>query len=242
MAIPQSITPTGVTVRQVRLPGDGVTMRGVLAMPPSHPAFGSPALLLLHEWWGLNLQIQQVAIRFANAGFATLAPDLYSRQNCAVTTDPHEASKLMSGVSSQWAARDLNSATLFLRAQPFVDPMWIGMVGFSMGGILALDLVGHNSDLKAVSAFYAKMPPVESVPYQVAPVQIHHAGKDAWVTRKEVDAYKAAMDQYRKANEVHIYPEADHGFFNETRSDVHRARDAALAWERTVQFLRAHLR
>jgi carboxymethylenebutenolidase len=241
MGMPQSITPTGVSIRPVRFPGDGVAMRGVLAMPAAHPVYGSPGILLLHEWWGLNQHIQQVAIRFADAGFAALAPDLYSRQKNAVTADPHQASALMSGLSSQWAARDLNCATRYLREQSFVDPAWIGMVGFSMGGILALDLAGHNSDLKAISAFYAKMPPVESVPYQVAPVQVHHAGKDAWVTRKEVDAFKAAMDQHGKSGEFHIYPEAGHGFFNESQPDAYRAQDAALAWERTLAFFAKYL-
>jgi carboxymethylenebutenolidase len=61
------------------------------------------------------------------------------------------------------------------------------------------------------------------------------------VTRKEVDAFAAAMDQHGKSGEVHIYPEAGHGFFNGSRPDAYRADDAALAWERTLQFLRRHL-
>jgi carboxymethylenebutenolidase len=241
MALPLSVTPTGVAIRPVQFPGDGVTMQGVFTTPVSQPKYGSPAIVLLHEWWGLTLQTQQTALRFADAGFAVLAPNLYSRQGYAVTRDPHKAAALMASLSSQWAARDLNSATRFLRAQPLVDPMRAGMVGFSMGGILALNLAGHNSDLKAFSVFYAKMPPVESAPYLVAPVQIHHAGKDTWVTRKEVDAFTAAMDQHGKSHELRVYPDAAHGFFNDSQPDAYDANCAALAWERTLQFLRRYL-
>ena len=237
----QTAGASRILTESVQYPGDGIPVPGFLARQASQPEFGAPAILLLHEWWGLNEQIKGLARRFAEAGFAALAPDLYSRQGRKVTADPQEASALMSALSSQWMLRDLNQVTRHLRSQAFIDPARVGVVGFSMGGLLALDLAGHHSDLKAVSAFYAKVPPVESVSYQLAPVQIHHAGKDAWVTRKEVDAFRLGLEQNGKSGEIFIYPEADHGFFNETRPEVYRAQDAALAWSRTVQFLQTHL-
>ena len=230
-----------IVTEPVQFPGDGVTVTGFLAHPVTQPPFGAPALLLLHEWWGLNEQIKQVARRFAEAGFAALAPDLYSRQHHAVTDNPQEAAALMAALSSQWALRDLNAATHYLKSQPFVDPLRVGIVGFSMGGMIALNLVGHNSDLKAAVAFYAKVPPLETVAYQLCPIQFHHAGKDGWVTRKEVDTLRQGFEQTGKSGEIHIYPDADHGFFNETRPDAHRAQDTALAWERTLAFLRRYL-
>ena len=246
-----TVATSGVASEPVQFPGDGIAVTGFLARPvfaetsagrpTSQPPLGAPALLLLHEWWGLNDQIKQVARRFAGAGFVALAPDLYSRQGHKVTADPQEASALMAALSSQWALRDLNAATQYLKARPFVDPLRVGVVGFSMGGMVALNLAGHNSDLKAVVAFYAKVPPIETSAYLLSPVQFHHAGKDAWVTRKEVDTLRQGLEQTRKPGEIHIYPEAEHGFFNETRSEAYRAQDAALAWDRTLQFLRTHL-
>ena len=170
-----------------------------------------------------------------------LVPDLYSRYGRRVMADPQEASALMAALSSQWALRDLNAATQYLKARPFADPLRVGVVGFSMGGMLALMLAGHNSDLKAAVAFYAKTPPIETFAYSLCPLQFHHAGKDAWVTRKEVDTLRQGLEQTRKSGEIHIYPEADHGFFNETRPEAYRHQDAALAWDRTLQFLRNNL-
>ena len=230
-----------ILAEPVQYPGDGIPVPGFLARPASQPEFGAPAVLLLHEWWGLNEQIKGLARRFAEAGFAALAPELYARQGHKITADPQEAAALMSALSSQWVLRDLNQVTRHLRSQAFIDPTRVGAVGFSMGGLLALALAGHNSDLKAVSAFYAKVPPVESVSYQLAPAQIHHAGKDAWVTRKEVDAFRLGLEQHGKSGEIYIYPDADHGFFNETRPEVYRPQDAALAWRRTLKFLGANL-
>lgn len=245
-----TVAPSSVASEPVQFPGDGVNVTGFLARPvparygasPTHqPPFGCPAVLVLHEWWGLNEQIKQTARRFAEAGFVAFVPNLYSRYGRTVTANPQEASALMAALSSQWALRDLNAATQYLKARPFADPLRVGVVGFSMGGMLALMLAGHNSDLKAAVAFYAKTPPIETFAYSLCPLQFHHAGKDAWVTRKEVDTLRQGLEQTRKPGEIHIYPEADHGFFNETRPEAYQANDAALAWERTLQFLRNNL-
>ncbi len=215
---------------------DGTTISAFLAKPGETPE-PVPTVIILHEWWGLTDQIKDVARRFAQRGMAALAPDLYSRQGNAVTTIPEKAAALMNGLDSQRSLRDLNAGTRFLTTQSFVDPWRIGMVGFSMGGTLALTQAGHNSDLKACVAFYGKVPPIESINYFTCPVMFHAAGKDAWVTQQEVDRLAQGLEKFGKQGVVHRYPEADHAFFNDTRPEVYRVDDARLAWERTVQFL-----
>ncbi len=230
-----------VASESVRWSSDGATIPGFLAKPgPGERSI--PAVMVLHEWWGLNDQIRETARRFAAAGYIALAPDLYARQGSQVSADPAQAAKLMEGVSTQRALRDLNAGVQFLKAQTGVDPRRLGMVGFSMGGTMALIMAGHNTDLKACVAFYGKTPPIETARYQVCPVQFHHAGKDAWVTRREVDILKEGGQKSGKVVDVHVYPEAQHGFANETRPEVYRADDARLAWEGTVGFLQMHLR
>ena len=216
-------------------------MPGFLARPIQTPPFGNPAVVVLHEWWGLNDQIKGVARRFAESGFVALAPNLYNRQGGTVAGDPQEAGALMAAYSSQWGLRDLNAVIRHLRAQPFVDQQRVGVIGFSMGGIMSLILAGHHSDIKASVAFCAKPPPVETFAYTLCPIQFHHAGKDGWVTGKEVDALRAALEKNGQHGHAHVYPEADHAFYNETRPEVYRAEDARLAWERTLEFLRTHL-
>lgn len=230
-----------ISTEQVRYPGDGVTVPGFLARPIQTPPLGNPSVLVLHEWWGLNDQIKGVARRFAESGFTALAPDLYARQGGTVTTDANQAGALMEKLSSQWALRDMNAVIRHLRSQPFVDPLKVGVVGFSMGGIMSLILAGHNSDLKASVTFCAKPPPVETFAYTLCPIQFHHAAKDGWVTGKEVDALRSGLEKSGQTGEIHVYPNAEHAFYNDMRPEVYRVEDAALAWQRTLQFLRQYL-
>ena len=225
----------------VEYQGDrGVTIKAVLAR--AQQTAPAPAVLLLHEWWGLNEQMTATAQRFAREGFVTLAPNLYSRQGYKVTQDPAEAGTLMESVSSQLILRDLNAGIAWLRQQPFVDPLKVAIVGYSMGGMFALMMAGHNSDLKAAACFCGKTPPVETFRYFLCPILFVHAGKDGWVTRQEVDRLKEGLAQQGKPGEVVIYPDADHAFYNERRPEVYREPDARDAWQRTVAFLRRHVR
>jgi carboxymethylenebutenolidase len=223
----------------VRWTSDGAAMSGALARPPT-PGM-RPTLLILHEWWGLTDHIKDVARRFAGEGYVALAPDLYARLGSKVTQDPQEAANLMNAVSSQVILRDLNAGVKHLKSLPSVDPLKLGVVGFSMGATFALTQIGHNSDLKAAVAFYGKVPPDETFRYLLCPVQFHDAGKDGWVTRQEVERLRQGFTKHGKSGEVHVYPEAEHAFFNDTRSEVFRPADAKLAWERTLAFLARHL-
>ena len=230
----------------VEFRSDGTSVRAALAKPAG-PG-GAPAILIAHEWWGLTDHMRELAQRFAQAGYAALVPDLYARQpgppgtsgvagGSKVTADPAEAARLMNELSSQLALRDLNAAVGFLKQQAFVDPQRVAIVGFSMGGTLALTQATHNSDLKAAVVFYGKVPPVETLAYLLCPVLYHYGAKDGWVTRQEVDRLRDGCARLGKTAEVAIYPDADHGFFNSSQPDVYRAQDAARAWDRTLGFL-----
>jgi len=236
-----AVDAPGVTGDTVQFISDGATIRGFLARPADAPG-RRPAVVVLHEWWGLNDHTINTTRRFAQAGYTALAVDLYSRQGYTVTKDPAEAAELMNALSSQWALRDVNAAVRYLKALPFVDGQCIGAAGFSMGAMTALTMAQHNSDFKAIVAFYGKTPPVESVDYFLCPVQFHHAGKDGWVTGKEVDVLKQGLIQYGKPGEVLIYPQADHAFFNETRPEVYKRDDAEAAWRSMLDFLGRYVR
>ena len=111
-----------------------------------------------------------------------------------------------------------------------------------MGGTFALMMATHSSTMKASVPFYGKVPPIETLNYLLCPVLYHYGAKDGWVTRQEADRLKEGLTKFGKPGDVHIYPEAGHAFFNDTRPDAYHAEDAKRAWERTLQFLRAHLR
>ena len=236
-----AVTSTALETGPVQFASDGFTIKGFLARPAAmtRPV---PAIVIIHEWWGLNDHIKDIARRFAQEGYVALAPDLYSRMGSKVTTDATEAAKLMESLSSQAALRDLNAATTYLTQQPFVDGPRIGVVGFCMGGTLALTMTAHNSDLKACVPFYGKVPPSETFRYLLCPILYHYGAKDGWVTRQEVERLQQGMLQQSKPGAVHIYASAGHAFFNDTRPDAYSAPDATLAWDRTLQFFREYLR
>lgn len=229
-----------VSTETIHFVNDQFTIRALLARPTDRPG-RLPAVVLLHEWWGLNAHAVGVARRFAEEGYAVAALDLYSRQGYAVTANPAEAARLMTALSTQGALRDINALVQHVRALPYVDGQRLGLVGFSMGAGMALIMAQHNSDFKAAVAFYGKTPPVESADSFLSPVLFHDAGKDGWVTRREVDALREGMLQNGKQVEVIRYPDADHAFFNDTRPEVFRKEDADLAWQHTLRFLKARL-
>lgn len=225
----------------VTFTSDGFTITGHLVRPAD--AKGPlPAVVIIHEWWGLTDHMKDLALRFAREGYAALVPNLYSRLGYGVAKDAAEAAKWMESLASQKALRDLNAATKFLNRQPFIDHQRMGAVGFSMGGTFALVLATHNSDIKAAVVFYGKVPPIETCSYLLSPVLYHYGAKDGWVTRQEVDRLNEGLAKYGKPGEVCVYPEAGHAFFNDARPDAHQAGAAQLAWQRTLAFLADHLR
>ena len=230
---------TDLQTEMVQYPSDGFTIAAFLARPQTPQPL--PAVIVIQEWWGLNDHIKDIAQRLAREGFVAIAPDLYSRLGHKVTTDAAEAAKLMESLSSQAALRDLNATTKYLKQQPFVDRVRMGVVGFCMGGTFALMMTTHNSDIKAAVPFYGKVPPIETFRYQLCPILYHYGAKDGWVTKQEVDRLEQGLQQYSKPGIVYRYSEAGHAFFNNTRPEAYRVVDAKLAWDRTVQFLRRYL-
>lgn len=235
-------TLTTISSQTVDYPGDGVTLQAYLAQPAAPPPRnGWPGVIVIHEWWGLNDHIKGIAHRLSAEGYLALAPDLYSRQGHAVTKDANEAATLMGQLSSQHALLDLNASIQYLKGLPTVDGLHLGIMGFCMGGTLALNQAGHNSELKAAVVFYGKVPPIETISYLLCPVLYHYAEQDGWVTKQEVERLRQGFSQYGKPGEVVSYPACQHAFFNDTRPDVYHQESAQLAWQRTLQFFLRHL-
>src|SRR5271167_3854004 len=111
------------------------TVNALLYTPPGKGPF--PALVVIHEWWGLNDWVKEEASKLADQGYVALAIDLYRDK---VATTPDEAHEIMRGVPEDRARRDLLAATSYLRSQKNVDPQRVGSIGWCMGGGYSLDL------------------------------------------------------------------------------------------------------
>src|SRR3954454_10864169 len=140
----------------VEFPSNGHTASGYLAVPPSG---SGPGVVVIQEWWGLVPHITDVCDRFAAAGFVALAPDLYHGET---TTEPDEAGKLMMALNLDQAATDMGGAIDHLLGLDVVTSAGVGVVGFCMGGALALLLaVTRPEQVVACAPFYGTIPFVE---------------------------------------------------------------------------------
>jgi carboxymethylenebutenolidase len=221
----------------VEFPSNGTTGQGYLAAPRDG---SGPGVIVIQEWWGLVPHIKSVADRFAAAGFVALAPDLYHGSSAR---EPDEAGKLMMALNLAKAAKDLSGAVDFAAERSSGNG--IGVVGFCMGGGLALMLASQRPDkVKAVAPFYGAIPWEGAQPDLAAisgGVQGHYAADDDWASPEVARQLEADLRAAGKDAEVFIYPGCAHAFFNDDRPEVYNAEAAATAWARTVSFLNAQL-
>jgi len=226
---------------RIEFPSNGSHSHGYLAVPSGGSA-GTIGVLVIQEWWGLIDQITRTCDRFAEAGFTALAPDLY--QGTAVPlTEPDEAAKHMMALHMGEAATQLSGSVDELLRRTGASS--IGVVGFCMGGGLALVLGCQRPDaVAAVVPAYGVIPWPDAQPdYSSlqAVVEGHVAELDGSFSPAAADALVAELTGLGKTASFHRYPGVDHAFFNEDRPEVYDAAAAALLWERTVAFLRAQL-
>lgn len=224
----------------VTFPSNGGTAEGYLALP----AGGGPGVVVIQEWWGLLPHIQDVADRFAAAGFVALAPDLYHGQR---TTEPDEAGKLMMSLRMDRAAEDIAGAAAHLTALEPTTGRGIGAVGFCMGGTLALWTPTLHDDVVAAVGFYpapfrgwAELD-TEWPRYAGKAAMIHAAEGDGGTGADNVRQAASAIEAAGGDVTLHDYPGTQHAFFNDTRAQVHDPAAAALAWDRTLTFFRERL-
>ncbi|MGH9799692.1 MAG: dienelactone hydrolase family protein, partial [Blastocatellia bacterium] len=197
----------------------------------------SPAVIVVHEWWGLNPHIEDIAQRYAREGFIAVAADLY---NGVTTKDSKEAGSLMSALKPEDGIESLKIVLDSLRANPEVT--CVGVTGFCMGGTFALLLACH-AKVEASAPFYGDVPVDTTVIGKLGcPVLFIGGEKDQWITVEKMNRLDTALKQYSKPGEVRIYPGADHAFFNDTRPEVYSKTDAEDAWKTVIEFFNKHLR
>jgi carboxymethylenebutenolidase len=218
--------------------GKGLMIKGFQAWPQKPGPF--PAVIILHEWWGLNSHIQDLTFRLAQHGYVALAVDQYSRLGGLVTGDPAHAAQLMAKIDRTHLVQDLNAASAYLNFQDYVKGNRIAVLGFCMGGSNALIYACARRQLRAVVAFYGKVP-LESLAGLYCPVLYHQAETDDWITEQEVAALSATLTARKVPCEIHKYPGTSHAFFNDTRPEVYKPDAAEEAWSRTLAFLDQHI-
>ncbi len=190
----------------------------------------SRAVIVTHDFFGLTPQIRSVASRLANEGFLAFAPDLYRG---AVATTREQAAELARGLAWNQVASELGLVVAALKQRR--PGMRVAVLGFAMGGAAALVAAAAVPRLDAAVTFYG-IPQDVVVDNPRLRVQGHFARLDAKCTPERVARLRDALADRAIAHEMYEY-EADNGFFNPARGDVHRPDQADVAWARTLHFL-----
>src|ERR1700691_6589474 len=233
-----SVSAAAVDQKAVSYKSGDETVHGILYTPFDKGPF--PALIAIHEYWGLNDWVKQQAEKFAALGYVVLAIDLYRGK---VADNPDLAHELMRGVPEDRAIRDLRAAFDFLGSQPNVKKDRIGSIGWCMGGGYSLDMALAEPQLAAAVINYGHLATETTDLKKInAPILGLFGAQDQGITPDDVKKFQQAMEQLGKKVEVKIYPDAGHAFENPNNKTGYRAEDTADAWQRTVAFLAATLK
>jgi carboxymethylenebutenolidase len=203
-----------------------------LAVPPSGKGRG---VLVLHPWWGLNDTVKGFCTRLAEAGFIAYAPDLYHGQ---LATSIAEAENLSGALDVERAKADVAAAVEYLDRR--ADPGGLAVIGFSLGAFFALDIsTTHPDRISAVVLFYGTGPGDFSASKAI--YLGHFAEADPYEPADYVDGLEKALRAAGRPVTFHHYPGVGHWFCEPDRADAYDPTAAALAWERTLAFLRESL-
>lgn len=212
---------------------NGKTVRAALTLPP---AGKGPGILLLHAWWGLKPFFVELCSRLAEQGFVVFAPDLNNGE-IAKTVD--EAADLMKRRDYEFMGETIMTARDFLLAHPACTSQKIGLIGFSMGAAWALVVAARSpGQVAATVLFYGSGD--EDFSKLQAPVLGHFSDVDEWEPLADVQAMEKKMRASGVDVTFHFYPGQSHWFMEEDRPEF-SPQAAALAWQRTFDFLRANL-
>jgi len=198
-----------------------------------------PGVLVVHENRGLNEHIEDVARRTALAGYIAIAPDGLSVAGGA-PEDQEAARDLFAKTDGARIATDVLAAVPWLAADP-INNGKIGVVGFCYGGGLALRAAVETVGVDCAVSFYGRPLPTDETRKLKVPLLLHYAGTDERINAGIPD-FKAALDAVGVPYTIHMYPDTQHGFHNDSSEARYNEAAAKLAWQRTLDFFALYLK
>ena len=213
------------------------TVSGYLALPDGGGKH--PAIIVIHEWWGLNDWVKEQAQRYAAEGFVALAVDLYRGQ---LGTTPDEAHILMRGLPDDRGLRDLEAAFAYLASRPDVEANKIASIGWCMGGGWSIKLAEDQPKLAAFVVNYGSLPTDPTIIAKIkAPMLGNFGAEDKGIPPESVYAFEAAMKAGGKSADIKIYQGAGHAYQNPNNKDGYRKEATADSEKRIDAFFAKYL-
>lgn len=196
-----------------------------------------PGIIMIHEWWGLNDNIKEMADKLASHGYVVLAVDLYDG-NVATTSD--QARQLISKYNLESGIQNMNSAISLLNDNYSVDK--IGSVGWCFGGGQSLNLALNNNDMDATVIYYGSLvTDAETLSAIQWPVLGIFAELDQGISVETVTEFESALNELNVENQIFIYDDVDHAFANPS-GERFASEESKDAWIHTISFLESALK
>jgi carboxymethylenebutenolidase len=209
------------------------TVLGYLSLPKGEGEH--PAVILVHEWWGLTQWMKDNADAFAKKGYVALCVDLY---RVKVTDKPDEAMKLSQSLNQEITLQDMNAAFNYLKTLSQVDANRIGAIGWCMGGAYSLQAAINISRLKAAVVCYGRLTTDSA---QISRIQSPVLGifgeDDKVITPENVKQFEQALKTQGKSVKVFIYPKSGHAFMNQNNKTGYNKSATKEAWKEIYAFI-----
>lgn len=223
--------------QMVSFPSGQDTISAYLARPASEP---EAIVVVIHEWWGLNDWVKEVADRLAGEGHLAIAPDLYRGQ---VATEAEEAHELSRGLPEERAVGDVRAAAAHVRAMSGLGGLRVGVIGFCMGGRLSLISSLDDSPFAATVVCYGRPETsVDRLATLRGPVLGIYGADDKGIGPEQVDALDRALEAAGKQHEILVMDHAGHAFLNSDRPNSYAPEAATEAWKEIDAFLSRNLK
>jgi carboxymethylenebutenolidase len=229
--------PPNIETLSIKFKSGTEDVPGYMAKPKGEGPFA--AVIVLQEWWGVDDHIKSVVDRFAAEGYVALAPDLYRGE---VAKEPSDAQRLVMKVQLPKAVADVQAAVDHLNAQKIVKMGKIGVIGFCFGGRIAMNMSYAGKNIAAVATFYGGgLNPTDADFKAVSvPVIGFYGDQDGGIPVDRVKQWEAKFKEAGKVNEMYIYKDAPHAFFNDSRPS-YRKEAATDAWTKTLAWFKKYL-
>jgi len=199
----------------------------------------TPGVVVVHEIYGLNPHIEDVARRLAVEGFLALAPDALTPLG-GTPADPNQARPMFGKLEPKSTVENYVAAVKYLQSHPRSNGN-VGIVGFCWGGGIANEVAVNSPDLKAAVPFYGRQAAPEDVPKIKASLLLHYAGNDDRINQG-IPAFEEALKKATIDYKLYLYEGANHAFNNDTNAARYNKEAAQLAWERTIKFFKEKLK
>lgn len=223
--------------KAVKYPSGKESVEAYFSVPAGNGPF--PALIVIHEQWGLNDWIRTNANALANKGYAALAIDLYRGKS---TQKLDEAQLLMQGLSNDRVIKDMQAAYTYLQNNPKVDKKRIGIIGWGMGGGYALQAVTVLPKLKAAVMNYGGLfPDITNVKKITCPLLGIFGETDRSIPVMDVQYFDESLKEAKKVKKIIIYRNVGHAFMNPSNKEVYNAEITERAWREIFKFLAQYL-